>query len=137
MFIDDFETFIQEAEELYRARPLDTRYCIKYRHCDGKLVLKVTDDVKVHYQGDGGDGSGSRRSPCNHSCMLSVTHGPRRPALRRRCMESAMIPCSMTFTHDDRNSMAWHGCSYSLTLAPPAPLALPSACSSRRTSSKM
>ncbi|XBI36870.1 hypothetical protein VPH35_122312 [Triticum aestivum] len=21
-----------------------TRYCMKYRHCDGKLVLKVTDD---------------------------------------------------------------------------------------------
>ena len=84
MFIDDFETFIQEAEELYRARPLDTRYCIKYRHCDGKLVLKVTDDVKVGtYQGDGGSGSGSRRSPCNHSCLRSVAHAPRRTAVRR------------------------------------------------------
>ena len=47
MFIEDFEVFIQEAEDLYRSRPLQTRYCIKYRHCDGKLVLKVTDDVKV------------------------------------------------------------------------------------------
>ena len=47
MFIEDFEAFIQEAEELYRSNPLATRYSIKYRHCDGKLVLKVTDDVKV------------------------------------------------------------------------------------------
>ena len=47
VFIEDFEVFIQEAEELYRSNPLATRYCIKYRHCDGKLILKVTDDVKV------------------------------------------------------------------------------------------
>eukprot|EP00955_Chlamydomonas_euryale_P038531 351133-Chlamydomonas_euryale.AAC.8 len=44
VYIADFEAFIQEAEDLYRASPLDTRYSIKYRHCDGKLVLKVTDD---------------------------------------------------------------------------------------------
>mmetsp|Transcript_37464 Transcript_37464/g.80713 ORF Transcript_37464/g.80713 Transcript_37464/m.80713 type:complete len:115 (-) Transcript_37464:76-420(-) len=44
VYIADFESFIQEAEDLYRASPLDTRYSIKYRHCDGKLVLKVTDD---------------------------------------------------------------------------------------------
>ncbi|CAK9151512.1 unnamed protein product, partial [Ilex paraguariensis] len=24
-----------------------TRYAMKYRHCDGKLVLKVTDDKEV------------------------------------------------------------------------------------------
>lgn len=24
-----------------------TRYCMKYRHCDGKLVLKVTDNKEV------------------------------------------------------------------------------------------
>jgi len=47
MYIEDFEAFIQEAEDLYRSQPLKTRYCIKYRHCDGKLVLKVTDDIKV------------------------------------------------------------------------------------------
>jgi hypothetical protein len=50
VFVEDFEVFIQEAEELYRSNPLATRYCIKYRHCDGKLVLKVTDDVKVQFQ---------------------------------------------------------------------------------------
>lgn len=44
VYIADFEAFIQEAEDLYLASPLDTRYSIKYRHCDGKLVLKVTDD---------------------------------------------------------------------------------------------
>lgn len=47
MYIEDFESFYQQAEALYRSRPLETRYCIKYRNCDGILALKVTDDVKV------------------------------------------------------------------------------------------
>lgn len=28
-------------------RVSQTRYSMKYRHCDGKLVLKVTDDKEV------------------------------------------------------------------------------------------
>lgn len=48
MYLDDFEAFYQQAEALYRSQPLKTRYCIKYRNCDGILVLKVTDDVKVN-----------------------------------------------------------------------------------------
>eukprot|EP00877_Chromochloris_zofingiensis_P003379 jgi/Chrzof1/13041/Cz07g17200.t1 len=45
MYVQDWESFYQQAEELYRRRPLETRYCIKYRHQEGQLVLKVTDDV--------------------------------------------------------------------------------------------
>lgn len=44
VYVSDFETFMAEAEDLYRSSPLDTRYNIKYRHCDGKLVLKVTNN---------------------------------------------------------------------------------------------
>jgi signal recognition particle subunit SRP9 len=44
VYITDFEEFLTQAEEIYRSAPLNTRYCIKYRHCEGKLVLKVTDD---------------------------------------------------------------------------------------------
>lgn len=52
MYIEDFESFYQQSEQLFRARPIETRYCIKYRNCDGKLVLKVTDDVKVNKVSD-------------------------------------------------------------------------------------
>eukprot|EP00878_Enallax_costatus_P003746 GHUV01003962.1.p1 GENE.GHUV01003962.1~~GHUV01003962.1.p1 ORF type:complete len:126 (+),score=49.06 GHUV01003962.1:248-625(+) len=45
MYIEDFNTFYQQAEELFRKEPLRTRYQIKYKHKEGKLVLKVTDDV--------------------------------------------------------------------------------------------
>lgn len=44
-YVDDWASFAAQAEALYRSRPLHTRYVLKYRHCDGKLVLKVTDDI--------------------------------------------------------------------------------------------
>lgn len=47
MYIEDWDTFFLQAQELQRKRPLHTRYCIKYSHKEGKLVLKVTDDVVV------------------------------------------------------------------------------------------
>ena len=47
MYIESWDSFYQQAEELYRRNPLRTRYVTKLRQCDGKLVLKVTDDNVV------------------------------------------------------------------------------------------
>ena len=47
MYIQDWDTFAEQAEALYRSDPLKVRYILKYRHCDGKAVLKVTDDKTV------------------------------------------------------------------------------------------
>jgi signal recognition particle subunit SRP9 len=47
MYVEDFNTFYQQAEELLLKDPIKTRYVVKYRHTDGKLVLKVTDDDVV------------------------------------------------------------------------------------------
>lgn len=44
MFIEDWSSFYEQAEQLYRNDPLRTRYVLKYSHSGGKLVLKVTDD---------------------------------------------------------------------------------------------
>ncbi|BDA40442.1 probable signal recognition particle 9 kDa protein at N-terminal half [Coccomyxa sp. Obi] len=44
MFIEDWNSFYEQAEQLYRNDPLRTRYVLKYSHSGGKLVLKVTDD---------------------------------------------------------------------------------------------
>ncbi len=49
MYLDSFEEFSRRAEELYTSCPLKTRYVLKYRHCDGKVVLKVTNDVVVSH----------------------------------------------------------------------------------------
>ena len=43
-YIDSLETFVAEAEKLYVEHPEHTRYVAKYRHVDGKLELKVTND---------------------------------------------------------------------------------------------
>eukprot|EP00899_Mesostigma_viride_P005828 jgi/Mesvir1/15246/Mv06470-RA.1 len=40
-----WEDFAEKAELLYRHDPVHARYVIKYRHKEGKLVLKVTDNV--------------------------------------------------------------------------------------------
>eukprot|EP00002_Diphylleia_rotans_P001763 TRINITY_DN11000_c0_g1_i1.p1 TRINITY_DN11000_c0_g1~~TRINITY_DN11000_c0_g1_i1.p1 ORF type:complete len:106 (-),score=26.68 TRINITY_DN11000_c0_g1_i1:448-765(-) len=44
MFVEKFEDFLERSEQLYLSSPLQTRYVIKYRHKEGKLVLKVTDN---------------------------------------------------------------------------------------------
>ncbi|GAQ85385.1 Signal recognition particle SRP9/SRP14 subunit [Klebsormidium nitens] len=44
VYIESWDEFAEKAEMLFRAEPLRTRYCVKYRHREGLLVLKVTDD---------------------------------------------------------------------------------------------
>ncbi|CAL5225197.1 g7980 [Coccomyxa viridis] len=53
MLIQDWNSFYEQAEALYRNDPLKTRYVLKYIHKSGKLQLKVTDDrVCLQYQTD-------------------------------------------------------------------------------------
>ena len=53
VYIDDWETFFAAAEKLYNEHPAHTRFVMKYRHRDGKVVLKVTNDrVCIKYQTD-------------------------------------------------------------------------------------
>ncbi|GMI85756.1 hypothetical protein HRI_002246100 [Hibiscus trionum] len=44
VYITSWDEFVERTVQLYRDSPESTRYCMKYRHCDGKLVLKVTDN---------------------------------------------------------------------------------------------
>ncbi|XP_041354200.1 signal recognition particle 9 kDa protein-like [Gigantopelta aegis] len=43
-YLTTWEEFAKAAEKLYLIDPTRCRFTIKYRHCDGKLVLKMTDD---------------------------------------------------------------------------------------------
>eukprot|EP01001_Neometanema_parovale_P001457 NODE_11694_length_539_cov_72.968750_g11406_i0.p1 GENE.NODE_11694_length_539_cov_72.968750_g11406_i0~~NODE_11694_length_539_cov_72.968750_g11406_i0.p1 ORF type:complete len:107 (+),score=10.24 NODE_11694_length_539_cov_72.968750_g11406_i0:54-374(+) len=47
MLFHSFEAFVAESERLFRESPTVTRYSVKFRHCEGCLVLKVTDNVSV------------------------------------------------------------------------------------------
>ncbi|KAK9206577.1 hypothetical protein WN943_016856 [Citrus x changshan-huyou] len=44
VYVTSWDEFVERSVQLYKADPQSTRYCMKYRHCDGKLVLKVTDN---------------------------------------------------------------------------------------------
>jgi signal recognition particle subunit SRP9 len=46
-YIRDWSEFLARSEALFRKSPSKTRYNVKYRHCAGKLILKVTDDREV------------------------------------------------------------------------------------------
>ncbi|XP_071832335.1 signal recognition particle 9 kDa protein-like [Apostichopus japonicus] len=43
-YIASFEEFAKAAERLYLQDPSRVRVVTKYRHCEGKLIVKVTDD---------------------------------------------------------------------------------------------
>lgn len=46
-FLSTWEEFAKAAERLYLANPTKCRYVMKYRHCDGLVTVKMTDDQVV------------------------------------------------------------------------------------------
>jgi len=46
VYLHDWEQYAVAVHDLYRLAPERTRFVVKYRHTDGKLVLKATDDFQ-------------------------------------------------------------------------------------------
>ncbi|XP_077247381.1 signal recognition particle, SRP9/SRP14 subunit [Tasmannia lanceolata] len=44
VYITSWDEFVERSVQLFRTDPQSSRYVMKYRHCDGKLILKVTDN---------------------------------------------------------------------------------------------
>ncbi|KAF9484815.1 signal recognition particle SRP9 SRP14 subunit [Pholiota conissans] len=45
VYIHSWQEFQDAAESLYAKAPNKARYCVKWKSSEGKLVLKITDDV--------------------------------------------------------------------------------------------
>ncbi|CAL1697723.1 unnamed protein product [Somion occarium] len=45
VYISSWQEFQEAAEALYEKSPNTTRYCVKWRSSEGKLVLKITDNT--------------------------------------------------------------------------------------------
>jgi len=45
VYISSWQQYQEAAENLYANSPRKTRYSVKWRSSEGKLVLKITDDV--------------------------------------------------------------------------------------------
>lgn len=43
-YLKSWEEFAKKAERLYISNPIKCRLVMKYRHNDGKLVVKITDN---------------------------------------------------------------------------------------------
>lgn len=78
VLLQSFDNFAEEADKLYMSAPAYTRYTSKYRHCDGKLVLKVTNDIIVSAP------ARSRRArPAPSASRRADARAPTAPALYR------------------------------------------------------
>lgn len=44
VLIEAWDSFQEQAQALYKAHPLRTRFVVKYRHSDAALSVRVTDD---------------------------------------------------------------------------------------------
>lgn len=42
--VSNWDEFAEKADKLYSSDPVNSRITIKYRHQDGKLALKATDN---------------------------------------------------------------------------------------------
>jgi len=45
VYIASWQEFQEAAENLYEKSPNSTRYCVKWKSSEAKLVLKVTDNI--------------------------------------------------------------------------------------------
>ncbi|KAI0920286.1 hypothetical protein AcW1_002070 [Taiwanofungus camphoratus] len=45
VYISSWQEYQEAAEALYEKSPSTTRYCVKWRASEGKLVLKITDNT--------------------------------------------------------------------------------------------
>ncbi|PPQ71145.1 hypothetical protein CVT26_010839 [Gymnopilus dilepis] len=45
VYIHSWQEFQDAAESLYSKSPNNTRYCVKWKSSEGKLVLKITDNT--------------------------------------------------------------------------------------------
>ncbi|KAI0050232.1 signal recognition particle, SRP9/SRP14 subunit [Auriscalpium vulgare] len=45
VYINSWQDYQEAAEALYSKSPDKTRYCVKWKSSEGKLVLKITDDT--------------------------------------------------------------------------------------------
>lgn len=52
-YLTSWEEFSKAAERLYLSSPSKCRFVTKYRHCDGQLYVKMTDDqVCLQYRSE-------------------------------------------------------------------------------------
>lgn len=47
-FVENWDEFAEKARKMYQSDPINSRVTMKYRHNDGKLNVKVTNNKQVY-----------------------------------------------------------------------------------------
>merc|ERR1739848_159409 len=74
--VQAWDDFYAKAEELLRSKPLDCRYTVKYKHNEGKMVLKVTDDSQCWTYKTNQASDLKKMEKLNHVLTAIMTRGP-------------------------------------------------------------
>ncbi|KAL8513725.1 hypothetical protein ACS0TY_013002 [Phlomoides rotata] len=76
VYLDSWDDFLEKSVQLFRSNPEKTRYVMKYRHSDGKLVLKVTDDKEcIKFKTDQAQDA-KKMEKLNNVFFTLMAHGP-------------------------------------------------------------
>ncbi|KAK0417195.1 hypothetical protein QR680_012873 [Steinernema hermaphroditum] len=72
-YFTSWDEFARAVEELYAGKPQKCRFVVKYDHKKGKMVLKMTDDVKCLQYGTDQLQDVKRLEKLTGSLMRSIT----------------------------------------------------------------
>ncbi|CAM8927499.1 unnamed protein product [Rhodiola kirilowii] len=95
VYVETWDDFLERSVQLFRADPEATRYQMKYRHCDGKLVAKVTDNKEcIKYKTDQAQDL-KKLEKLNNMFFTLMARGPEGTAF-----SAVQIPMSVTATNN-------------------------------------
>ncbi|KAG6400853.1 hypothetical protein SASPL_137697 [Salvia splendens] len=91
VYIESWDDFVEKSVQLFRSDPEKTRYAMKYRHCDGKLVLKVTDDREcIKFKTDQAQDA-KKMEKFNNIFFTLMARGPDGNVLAHYCLSSSCL----------------------------------------------
>lgn len=116
----DWDDFAAKAEELVREKPLHTRYTVKYKHSEGKMTLKVTDNEEVSWR----TGTRVARRAAARQNLLSLRRRRTLPVLQlRSCVsrQRGRVRSTAAFrVHaDSAHSLTLSSAAFCTATAPP------------------
>ncbi|KAG8094272.1 hypothetical protein GUJ93_ZPchr0012g18848 [Zizania palustris] len=76
VYFESWDEFVTKSVELFRTHPDTTRYVVKYRHSEGKLVLKVTDNHECFKFKTDQAQDAKKMEKLNTIFFTLMTHGP-------------------------------------------------------------
>ncbi|KAA1466911.1 signal recognition particle, SRP9/SRP14 subunit [Dentipellis sp. KUC8613] len=92
VYIASWQEYQDAAEALYAKSPNKTRYCVKWKSSEGKLVLKITDDTTCLKFKTHSSIFLNRFEALNHNLMRKMTNSRPPPTPEPRTATASPAP---------------------------------------------